>query len=181
MSAFTFAAARQILARTPEALRVLLDGLDERWLAAAEGPDTWNPVEVVAHLTDLEDSDWPTRARIILDEGEARPFPPIDRVAFRRRLAGKAASALLREFAERRARNLETLDDLGLDAERLGRTGTHPTFGRVTLEQLLAAWVVHDLTHVAQIARVLAKRYDVAVGPWKAFLSILNRDGPRPG
>lgn len=172
---FSLAEARQILERTPATLRALLVGLDAHWLAAREGPETWNPVEVVAHLADLEEVDWMTRARIILDQGEGTPFPPIDRVRFRRSLEGKTVTQLLDSFTERRAANLRDLAVLRLGPEHLARTGTHPTFGRVTLEQLLAAWAVHDLTHVAQIVRVLAKRYDAAVGPWKQFLGVLNR------
>jgi hypothetical protein len=173
--AFTLAEARQMLERTPATLRALLTGLADAWLTAREGPDTWSPVEVVAHLADLEEMDWMTRARIILDKGEGTPFPPIDRVRFRDALKEKSLAQLLDAFAERRAVNLRALADRRLGAEGLARTGTHPTFGRVTLEQLLAAWVVHDLTHVAQIVRVLAKRYDTDVGPWKQFLGVLNR------
>lgn len=175
MQDFRLGEARQILERTPATLRALLSGLAEPWLAANEGPDTWSPVEVVAHLADLEEIDWMTRTKIILERGEGTPFPPIDRVRFRNSLQDKTLADLLDAFASRRAANLRTLAELGLDASHLPRTGTHPTFGRVTLEQLLAAWAVHDLTHVAQIVRVLAKRYDVAVGPWKQFLGVLNR------
>ena len=174
-SAFSLAQARQILERTPATLRTLLTGLDESWLSAREGAETWNAVEVIAHLADLEDVDWMTRTRIILEQGEGTPFPPIDRVRFRASLENQTLGQLLDAFAARRADNLRTLADLHLGAEHLARTGTHPTFGRVTLEQLLAAWAVHDLTHVAQIVRVLAKRYDAAVGPWKEFLGVLKR------
>jgi hypothetical protein len=173
--AFTLAHARQILERTPATLRALLSGLDETWLAAREGPDTWSPVEVVAHLADLEETDWMTRTRIVLEHGEGTPFPPIDRVRFRAALRDSSLAQLLDAFAARRAANLRALADLHVGPEHLARTGTHPTFGRVTLEQLLAAWAVHDLTHLVQIARVLAKRYDTAVGPWKQFLGVLNR------
>jgi hypothetical protein len=172
---FNFAEARQILERTPATLRALLRGLSDPWLGAAEGPDTWNPREVVAHLADLEETDWVTRARIIVKEGEERPFPPIDRVAFRTKLAGKSLDELLAIFAERRAGNLQAIAQLHVKSDDLRRTGTHPTFGRVTLAQLLATWAVHDLTHLAQIVRVLAKRYDRDVGPWKEFLGVLKR------
>lgn len=172
---FALAEARQILERTPATLRALLTGLAEQWLAAREGPDTWSPVEVVAHLADLEAVDWMTRARLILEKGEGTPFPPIDRVRFRVVLAEMNLTQLLDAFAERRAHNLWSLADLRLEGDDLARAGTHPTFGRVTLAQLLAAWAVHDLTHIAQIVRVLAKRYDSDVGPWKRFLGVLNR------
>lgn len=172
---FSLAEARQILERTPATLRALLTGLADPWLAATEGPDTWSPLEVVAHLADLEEVDWMTRTRLILEQGEGAPFPPIDRVRFRTVFAGKTATQLVDAFAERRMANLSALAELGLDADQLARSGTHPSFGRVTLAQLLAAWAVHDLTHIAQIVRVLAQRYDADVGPWKQFLGVLNR------
>jgi hypothetical protein len=171
---FSVADARQILERTPATLRALLAGLADSWLTTNEGPDTWTPHAVVAHLADLEETDWMVRARIILAEGEGRPFPPIDRERFRAALAGRSLDDLLRLFAERRAGNLRALAQLGLGAGELARTGTHPTFGAVTLQQLLATWAVHDLTHISQIVRVLAKRYDALVGPWKAFLKVLR-------
>lgn len=172
---FSLAEARQILERTPATLRALLGGLSDAWLASNEGPDTWDPRAVVGHLADLEETDWPIRTRIIIEEGESRPFPPIDRVRFRAELAGKTLDQLLAAFAERRAANLQRLERLALKPADLARTGTHPTFGRVTLGQLLATWAVHDLTHLAQIVRVLAKRYDADVGPWKEFLGVLQR------
>ncbi len=172
---FSLTEARQLLERTPATLRALLTGLDESWLTAREGDDTWNAVEVVAHLADLEEVDWMTRTEIILDQGVGTPFPPIDRVRFRNSLKNQTLGQLLDAFAERRATNLTKLADRQLGPGHLARAGTHPKFGRVTLEQLLAAWVVHDLTHIAQIVRVLAKRYDGAVGPWKEFLGVLNR------
>ena len=172
---FSVAEAREILARTPATLRSLLGGLSDGWLQVNEGQDTWNPRDVVGHLADLEETDWITRARIIREEGEGRPFPPIDRVAFRAKLAGKSIDQLLAIFVERRVANLRTLDDMKLEGADLARRGTHPTFGAVTMAQLIATWAVHDLTHVTQIARVLAKRYDADVGPWKEFLGVLKR------
>ena len=175
MTAFSWAEAREILERTPATLREMVGGLSDGWLAANEGPDTWNPREVIAHLADLEETDWITRARIIREEGEGRPFPPIDRVAFRTKLAGKSIDQLLAIFADRRAANLRTLDGMELEAADLERRGTHPTFGAVTMGQLVATWAVHDLTHITQIVRVLARRYDADVGPWKEFLGVLKR------
>lgn len=175
MTTFSLAEARQILERTPATLRAMLHGLSEPWLATTEGADTWSPRDVVAHLADLEETDWMTRVRIIRDEGEGRPFPPIDRVRFRVELGGKPLGELLGIFSERRANNLRALTGLKLADADLARTGTHPTFGAVTLGQLIATWAVHDLTHLAQIVRVLAKRYDGAVGPWKEFLGVLKR------
>jgi hypothetical protein len=175
MTTFSLTEAREILERTPATLRAMLAGLSPEWLDADEGSDTWNARDVVAHLADLEETDWMTRTRIILEEGESRPFPPIDRVAFRTKLGARSLDQLLAIFADRRSANLRELTKLGIGADALARTGTHPTFGRVTLAQLLATWAVHDLTHLAQIVRVLAKRYDVAVGPWKEFLGVLRR------
>jgi len=163
-----------MLGRTPATLRSLLGGLGDPWLVCDEGPETWSPRDVLAHLVDLEEQDWMGRLRIILDEGESRPFPPIDRVRFRRLLDGHTAAQLLDLFAERRAANLADLDARRLDPAALARRGVHPAFGPVTLAQLLATWVVHDLAHLAQIARVMARRYDVAVGPWREYLGILS-------
>lgn len=166
--------AVEILERTPATLRALLAGLDDGWLAPHEGPDRWGPVDVVAHLADLEESDWLPRLRILLTgEGERR-FAPVDRERFRTALAGRGLAELLDLFAERRGAGLETLRGLDFAAADLAREAVHPAFGPVTLSQLLAAWAVHDLNHLAQIARVLARRYDRAVGPWKEFLSVLR-------
>jgi uncharacterized damage-inducible protein DinB len=155
-------------------LHALLSGLSDAWLDADEGPNTWSPREVVAHLADLEDQDWMVRARIILDQGESRPFPPVNRERFRPTLAGKTAAQLLDLFAQRRALNLRSLDQLALKPADLNRKGTHPALGPVTLEQLLATWVVHDFTHLGQIVRVMARRYGQAVGPWSDYLGILS-------
>lgn len=173
------AEAREILRATPTVLRALLSGLSDAWLDATEGSDKWSPREVVAHLADLEDQDWMVRARIILDHGESQPFPPVDRERFRHALSGRSTEALLDLFAQRRARNLEQLDQLALAPADLDRKGVHPSLGPVTLQQLLATWVVHDFTHLGQIVRVMARRYDQAVGPWSEYLGILSwRKGP---
>ena len=123
---------------------------------------------------DLEETDWPVRADIIVRQGTSRPFTPIDRERFRDVLAGVPLDELLEMFAERRARNLHALIGYHLGPERLQLRGVHPDFGEVTLEQLLSTWVVHDLNHIAQIARVMAKRYGSAVGPWRAYLGVLS-------
>jgi hypothetical protein len=165
----------ELLERTPGTLESLLGGLSEEWLTASEGPDTWTPWDVLAHLTDLERTDWILRARLILEHGTDRPFDDIDRIAFHTRLAGRTMELLLKEFAELRRENLEALGALDLGPSQMTLPGTHPSLGRVTLSELLAAWVVHDLSHIAQIVRVLAKQYDSAAGPWKEYLGILNR------
>ena len=176
---FALSQAREILQATPPTLRALLSGLSDAWLDANEGQDTWNPREVVAHLADLEEQDWIVRARIVLEQGASRPFPPVNRVRFREMLAGRTTAELLDLFARRRAENLRSLDQLALKPQDLERQGTHPALGTVTLQQLLATWVVHDFTHLGQIVRVMARRYDQAVGPWTDYLGILSwRKGP---
>jgi hypothetical protein len=172
---FDLAAARAVLRRTPGALRALLEGLGDEWLLGDEGPETFSPKDVVGHLIHGEETDWLPRVRIILEHGPARPFEPFDRFAFRDQNAGVPVATLLARFAERRAANLEALDGLGLSPADLARTGTHPALGRVTLRQLLATWVVHDLGHLAQVARAMAKQYKADVGPWVEYLPILTR------
>jgi hypothetical protein len=165
----------ELLQHTPGTLESLLAGLSAEWLAADEGPDTWNPWDVVAHLTDLERSDWLIRVKIVLEHGRRRVFDPVERGAFRSRLEGRSVESLLEEFASLRRDNLETLRGLELGADQLALHGAHPTLGDVHLSQLLSAWVVHDLTHITQIARVMARQYDSAVGPWKEYLTVLHR------
>ncbi|HKS05158.1 MAG TPA: DinB family protein [Gemmatimonadaceae bacterium] len=171
--AFDLAEAREVIAQTPAVVRALLGELSEPWLNATEGGDTWSPRDVVAHLVDLEDTDWLVRANQIMTEGAAGVFAPIDRVRFREVLADKSVDELLALFDARRKRNLDEIDAMRLTRADFSRSGTHPALGAVTLEHLLASWVVHDMTHLAQIVRVIAKRYDSAVGPWKEYLSIL--------
>lgn len=170
--------AREMLSRTPMLLDLWLIGLPEGWLAADEGPGTWNPVVVVAHLVDGEEKNWIPRIETILEHGERVPFTPFDREGFRR-YAGQPLERLIPRFSTLRRENLDRLLELDLEPADLERTGTHPEFGRVTLRQLLATWVAHDLTHLAQIARVMAKRYGETVGPWRAYLGVLgDRGGP---
>jgi hypothetical protein len=169
--------ARELLGRTPALLDGWLRGLPEPWLSATEGEGTYSPRDVVAHLADDEEVDWLPRLRIVLEHGEARPFTPYDRDAFRTRFAALGMGELLDAFASRRRESLETLDSLAISPADLDRTGLHPALGRVTVRQLLAAWVVHDLTHVAQVARVMAKRYGEATGPWRAYLRVLSDRG----
>lgn len=167
--------ATAVLERTPAALRGMLAGLPESWLLADEGPDTFSPRDVIGHLIHGEETDWIPRMRIILDHGESVPFTPFDRFAFRAASVGHTTDALLFRFAQLRAGNLRALRALALDEAALARTGMHPGLGRVTLAQLFAAWVVHDLGHVKQIARAMARQYTAAVGPWREYLTILDR------
>jgi DinB superfamily len=162
-----------VLERTPAAVSALLDGVPETWVRATEGEGTWSPYDVVGHLVNGERTDWIERTRHILS-GDPRPFTPFDRTAQFRESGGKSLGELLAEFAELRGRNVAELVEMKLGEGDLERTGRHPDFGAVTLGQLLAAWVVHDLDHVAQIARTMAKVYADAVGPWAAYLSILG-------
>ena len=169
----------EVLRRSPATLRALLDGLGEPWVRGTEGPETFSPFDVVGHLIDGEETDWIPRARIILARGPDLRFEPYDRFRHRARNAGRSLESLLAEFARLRATNLELLRSWKLTARELDLPGEHPSLGRVTLRQLLAAWVVHDLGHLAQVARVMAKQYGDEVGPWVPFLPVLT-DHPVP-
>ena len=164
----------EILQRSPATLRALLDGLGAPWVRGTEGPETFSPFDVVGHLIDGEETDWIPRARIILAKGPDLRFAPYDRFRHRARNAGASLQSLLAEFASLRAANLGLLRSWKLTAGELDLPGEHPSLGRVTLRQLLAAWVVHDLGHVAQVARVMAKQYGDEVGPWVPFLPVLT-------
>jgi hypothetical protein len=178
---FDLDATLALLERTPAALRAMLHGLPARWVAATEGPGTWSPYDVVGHLIHADRTDWIPRARHIL-AGESRPFDPFDREAQFAQSRGATLSVLLDRFDAARRESLAALRGMSLTAGDLARTGTHPELGTVTLGQLLATWTVHDLDHLGQIARTMAKVYRTAVGPWKAYLSILGDREPRdPG
>lgn len=164
-----------VLERTPGALRALLAGLPEAWITPNEGPDTWSAFNVVGHLIDGEETDWMARARIILAQGEQRTFAPFDRFRHLAATRGKPLGELLERFEALRRQNLRELRALELTPSQLELQGVHPAFGTVTLRQLLATWVVHDLGHIAQIARVMAKQYGTAVGPWREYLPVLTR------
>ena len=167
--------ATAVLERTPHTLRALLAGLGSDWTDATEGPETWSPYVIVGHLVHGERTDWIPRARLILAQGPERLFAPYDRFAQFQDSQGKSLIELLDEFARLRAENLAALADWGLTNAHLALEGQHPVFGTVTLRQLLATWVAHDLGHLAQTARVMAKQYRDAVGPWRAYLPILDR------
>jgi len=172
--------ATEVLGRTPAVLRALLQGIDARWTQATEGPETFSPFDVVGHLIDGEETDWIPRARIILGRGPSPTFEPYDRFRHRARNRGRSLESLLEEFRRLRDANLELLASWHLSAEQLGLPGVHPSLGPVTLHQLLAAWVVHDLGHLAQVARVMAKQYREEVGPWVPYLPVLtDREVPR--
>jgi len=164
----------EVLGGTPSTLRSLLAPLRDPWLDGNEGPGTFSPRDVLGHLIFGEETDWIPRARIILEHGEARPFDPFDRFGYRDRLAGLTAAQLLDRFETLRQRNLAELESLRLRPADLERKGLHPDLGPVTLGELLATWVAHDLDHLAQVARVMARRCQEDVGPWRAFLRILQ-------
>ncbi|TPW01428.1 MAG: hypothetical protein FD124_3711 [Alphaproteobacteria bacterium] len=164
-----------ILERTPQVVSALLRDLPASLLHGREGPDTWSPFEVLGHLIHGERTDWIPRARILLEHGEARAFEPFDRFAHLKEFEGRRAAELLDLFARLRRESLVAQRGFGLQPADLQRRGRHPELGTVTLGQLLATWVVHDLGHVAQIARVQARQYGTDVGPWGAYLPVLRR------
>jgi hypothetical protein len=166
--------AKEVLNRTPATLNALLRRLPDEWVIPNEGPDSWSPFDVVGHLIHGERTDWIPRARIILEYGEGRDFEPFDRFAMFEESRGKSLDELLATFERLRGESLRELEGMNLTPELLGKRGTHPELGVVTLGQLLSAWVVHDLSHVAQIVRVMSKQYGEAVGPWRAYLPLLS-------
>lgn len=170
---FNLETAVPVLVRTPTLLREMLSGLPEVWIMSNEGGESWSPFDVVGHLVSLERIDWIPRARLILEHGKARPFDPVDRFAMFTESEGKSLAQLLDEFASLRAQNIAELHQMKLTAEDLVREGTHSALGDVRLSELLAAWVVHDLNHIHQIAQTMARQYGGAVGAWREFLDVL--------
>lgn len=171
--------AIDLLGRTPGVLRTLLAGLPEPWIRGNEGADTFSPFDVVGHLIDGEETDWMARASIILGQGPDLTFQPYDRFRHRQRNVGRSLESLLEEFARLRAANLAQVREWKLTEGHLALPGLHPRLGPVTLRHLLSTWVAHDLGHLAQIARVMAKQYSSEVGPWIQFLPVLT-DHPAP-
>jgi hypothetical protein len=172
---FRFDDAVPVLRRTPGVVRGLLAGIPDLWATATEGPATWSPFDVVGHLIHGERADWIPRVEHLLQHGDTVPFPPFDREAMFEASRGKSLGELIDTFAALRAGSLERLDALGLTDADLARRGRHPEFGAVTLGQHLSTWVAHDLGHISQIVRVMARQYTDAVGPWRTYLSILNK------
>lgn len=166
--------AIQILERTPRVVDAMLRGLDDSWTMTNEGGETWTAYDVIGHYIHGERTDWIPRMFIILNERADKCFEPFDRFAQFLQSRGKSLHELLDEFSNLRRHSIEQLKEVHLNEELLTRTGIHPKFGAVTLSQLLSAWVVHDLTHIYQISRIMARQYDVEVGPWKEFMGILN-------
>ncbi len=172
---FNITEAIEILSRTPGTLRAMLAGLSDNWAKTNEGEKTWSPFDVLGHLIHGEETDWIPRLRIIIESGESRPFPPFDREAQFRKSKGKTLSELLDEFGRIRMENVATLKQAFAKGIELDKRGMHPALGSVTIRELLATWVVHDLDHLAQITRAMAGRYDDDVGPWKQYLGILKQ------
>jgi len=172
--AFDLSEGAAQLRRTPHVLQALVGPLPESWLHATEGPGTWSPMQVLRHLAWGEVDDWIPRARLILEHQDRLPFTPFDREAGEGRYAGWSAGALLEEFGRLRTTNLEILEGMSLSVGDLALPGLHPALGRVTMGQLLATWVAHDLVHLTQITRTLARQYTDTVGPWREFMSVLK-------
>ena len=165
----------EILDRTPQVLEQLLSGLSEEWLRNNEGPDTWSPYDIVGHLIHGEKTDWIERTERILDASKSNTFEPFDRFAQFNEDQHKTIDALLTEFSVIRSKNLAQIKKLNIATEDLDKKGIHPSLGEVSLKNLLATWVAHDLGHIAQITRVMAKQYKEAVGPWQEYLSVMHR------
>jgi hypothetical protein len=176
-SKFSLTESVELLTRTPATLNALLRGLPEIWTHSNEGKDTWSAFDIVGHLISADRSDWIPRVRHILENGETRPFKPFDRLAQIKESQGKSLQQLLDNFARVRNESLSALQALNLQTADFARRGVHPSLGTVSLSQLLATWVVHDLTHLHQLSRVMAHQYQEAVGPWSAFLGVLKCSG----
>lgn len=170
---FQLEEAVEILERTPQTLSQLLTGLSSEWINRNEGENTWSAFDVVGHLIEGEKNNWLPRIKMILTKGATEPFPPFDRFSQLNQNDGKTMEQLLNEFADIRRANLEILRQIINPKTNFEQTGVHPEFGIVKLREQISTWVAHDLTHISQIARVLAKRYQNDVGPWRAYLRIL--------
>ncbi|HXB11100.1 MAG TPA: DinB family protein, partial [Bacteroidia bacterium] len=165
----------EVLECTPSVLKKLLSGLSDAWVLNNEGKDTWSPFDVVGHLIHGEKTDWIPRMEIILSAKSNKKFVPFDRFAQLKNSKNKKLNHLLKEFKQLRKENIKILKSKKLTKKDLDKTGIHPEFGRVTLEQLLATWAAHDLAHIGQISRVMAKQYKSAVGPWAKYLPVMNK------
>lgn len=164
-----------LLERGPLVVETLLHGLPEDWTMTNEGPDTWSPFDVIGHLVHGDRHDWMNRIEIILSSKSDKKFPPFDRFAQLKESKGKTTGQLLNEFKGIRAANIETLKKLKISDKQLKLTGLHPAFGEVTLKQLLATWVAHDMAHINQISRVMAKQYSEEIGPWINYMRVMKQ------
>ena len=166
--------AVELLSRTPQTLDGLLRNLPDPWVRGNEGPGSWSAFDILGHLIHGEETDWVPRAKIILEHGESRTFEPFDRFAQLEKSKGKSLIQLLDEFKSLRTLNLAALEQMNITPDQLAMRGTHPELGCVTLGQLLATWVAHDLSHVAQAVRVMCRQYSGAVGPWRQYLTLMG-------
>ena len=164
----------EILERTPLVLKTILSGLSDEWVMNNEGPETFSPYDVVGHLIHGEKTDWRDRTNMILEYGATKTFVPFDRFAQKEASKGKTLPQLLNEFEGLRKKNMQWFRSLNLSEADLDKKGVHPVLGQVTLRQLLSTWVIHDLTHIAQVTRVMAKQYKEEMGPWLEFFRIMN-------
>ncbi|MEM7185383.1 MAG: DinB family protein [Bacteroidota bacterium] len=171
---FDLEQAISVLERTPEVMRTMLGTLSSEWTNQNEGGDSWSPYDVIGHLVHGERTDWLPRLDIVIGDGENKTFTPYDRFAQFEMSKGKTLHDLLSEFEQLRKANLQTLRSKEISKADLQKEGIHPELGPVTLSELLSAWVVHDLGHITQVARVMAKQYRNEVGPWTRYLTILN-------
>jgi len=171
---FELKQATEILSQTPFTLQRMLEALSDNWTQTSSDRESWGVYDVIGHLIHGEETDWIPRAEIMLAQGENRTFVPFDRVAQFEGAKDRSLADLLTEFAYLRNTNLERLTRMELSEEHLSLKGMHPKLGEVSMAQLLATWVVHDLNHIAQVSKILAKKYDVEVGPWREYLSILK-------
>jgi hypothetical protein len=172
---FNIGESIEILERTPLVLKTLLSDLNEKWTSNNEGEDTWSPYDVLGHLIHGEKTDWVPRMMIILGEEDNKKFTPFNRFAQFEESKGKILTELLDEFKTLRRKNLTILKEITFTEEMLKKKGIHPEFGEVTLKQLLATWVVHDLGHLCQVTRVMTKQYKKEIGPWIKYFSIFNK------
>ena len=163
-----------VLERTPRVMDAMLRGLADPWVRSNEGEGTWSAFDVAGHLIHADRTNWIPRARTILEHGESKEFPAFDRFAMLTASAGRSLESLLDEFPKVRAASLQTVRGWKLSSRQLALRGTHPEFGPVTLAQLLATWVAHDLDHLSQVVRVMARQYSSAVGPWAAYLKVVR-------
>ncbi len=163
---FSLEKSIEILERTPNVLNAMLQNISVEWTLNNEGEQTWRVYDIIGHLIHGEKTDWITRAEIILSEKPDKTFEPFDRLAQFDESNGKSLTQLLDEFKILRKTNIDHLRSKQLTDKNLEEKGIHPAFGEVTLSQLLSTWVVHDLNHIAQICRVMAKQYKTEVGPW---------------
>lgn len=172
---FELNSAISILQRTPDVLQSMLEDLPPEWTESQDRSDTWSPYDVVGHLIHGEKTDWIPRMKLLLSDAADKTFTPFDRFAQFKESKGKSLEELLAEFRQHREANITELREQDLTRADLERTGIHPTFGTVTLRQLLSTWVVHDLNHISQITRLMSIRFKEEVGPWTEFLAILSR------